>query len=385
MFNKKRISTLCMRSATIVFLALLLPILISAALPCPEKLSEFVHRMPKAILHVHLEGTIAPNTIIEIANRNGVAVPFKNEEQFRNLCNFSTFDDFVALYRIIQSCLIKTDDFKQIAYEYGKEAARQNICYSEVMVSLDSDCSTSGLSPQEIVDALNEGRKRAQKEFGTLWTWVFANAHPESVSPATFVDILLQMHNKNNVAIAMAVLEPLFNQPLPADYQNAYNRAIAAKLPVIPHSGEFEGPSNIKNALSALGACPQMRIDHGVQCIQDENLELDLARRHIPLDVCITSNVCLHVFQDYAHHPVRNLFDAGLRITINTDDPAIFGIDLNAEYDHLIYDYHFTLEELQKISLNGILASILPPTIKEVFELKFKSECAQLCKEIFGV
>ena len=199
--------------------------------------------------------------------------------------------------------------------------------------------------------------------------------------PQTFVDMLIQARKKGQGLVAMGLSEEIVTHKV-SEYQHIFDKAIAAHLPIIPHAGEFEGPKSIYNSLSA---CKSIRIDHGVRCIEDQKLVRKLAQKQIPLDVCITSNVRLGVVSNYKQHPIRYLWDAGLFITIGADDPSLFDSNLNQEYNHLIDDYHFTINELERVSLNGIKASLLLPQEKQSFIQKFRSEFASLRKKIFGV
>ncbi|MFA6526991.1 MAG: adenosine deaminase [Candidatus Babeliales bacterium] len=343
-----------------------------------EALHTFAHLMPKATLHVHLEGSILPATIIKLAQKNKVSVPFSNDVEFRNCFHNVSFEGFIALYEKIIKCLKMPDDYELVAYEFGKKSARQNIYYSEVTFSIATNSILTGLDWRTILLALNKGRARAQKEFGITWSWIFDLTLERCFEPETFVAMLIQARCQGLGVIAMGLSDTIVTAKFP-EYQPILDKALAAGLPVIPHAGEFEGADNVHKALDA---CKAVRIDHGVRCIEDPSLVRKLVQERIPLDVCITSNVRLGVFPSYQHHPIRTLWDAGVIITLGADDPSLFGTDLNQEYDHLIDDYHFTADELERVSLNGVKASLLSQIEKEALMKKFTSKFAELRAKI---
>jgi adenosine deaminase len=345
----------------------------------PKTLHEFAHLMPKPELHVHLEGSINPKTILDIAQKNNITLPFTNENEFRTACVFSSFEQFVTLYKKIIGCLKTPQDYERISYEFGKECARQNIAYAEVIFSMATNCMNSGLDWQTILTALNNGKAKAQEEFGISWNWIFDLSRTKFFEPEDFVNRIITSRDSGQNVVALGFSETLIAHKV-TEYQNIFDKALAAKLPIIPHAGEFEGPVSIWNAINV---CKSTRIHHGVRAIEDAQLIAKLKQTQTALDICITSNVQLGVFPSYQQHSIRKLWDAGLFITISTDDPSLFNTDLNKEYDRLIDEYHFTIDELERVSLNGIQASFLSPENKKTLLEKFKSKFALLRGNIF--
>jgi adenosine deaminase len=344
-----------------------------------KKLHLFAHQMPKTSLHIHLEGSIPPPIILKLAKRNNVVLPFKTEPEFHALCHFSNFQQFVDLYKLITSCFKTPEDYELIAYEFGRECARQNIRYAEVTFTIDTNCKFSGLPWQTILAALNKGKARAQKEFHIIWNWIFDLTRSTSIEPENFVDLILEARASEQDVVAMGLSENILTN-YPNVYKHALEKALQNNLPIIPHAGEFEGPPSIWNALNI---CKALRIGHGVRCIEDKKLMHTLRQQQTPLDICITSNVCLGVVPNYQQHPLRKLWNAGLFITISADDPPFFNCDLNQEYDHLIDDYHFSIDELEQVSINGLTASLLPQDCKKELIQTFKTTFALLRKKIF--
>jgi adenosine deaminase len=354
-------------------IACILPACQTTVEKCSSKqLYEFSHQMPKPLLHVHLEGSIAPATLLDIAKQNNITMPFKDTSEFNTCCKYTSFEDFVTFFKRCIAVLKKEADYERISYEFGKECARQNIRYAEVIFSISTNCMLSGLSWQTILTALNKGRERAQKECNIQWNWIFDITRTKFFKPEELVDIIIKARDSGQGVVALGFSETLITNE-PDVYKDIFEKAHRANLPIIPHAGEFQGETSIWNSLNI---CKAFRIDHGVRCIENQKLLYRIVQEQTPLDVCITSNVRLKVAPNYKQHPVRYLWDAGACININTD--------LNDEYDHLINDYHFSLDELEKVSINGISASTLKNEQKKAFIEKFKTEFALLQKKLFN-
>ena len=328
--------------------------------------------MPKAELHVHLEGSILPRTLLKLAQRNHISLPVSNEAGLKQLYRFSNFEQFLQTYLMITGCLCTEDDFRLIAYEFGSECARQNIRYAEVIFTPFTSMSLTGLSWQEILSGLNTGREQAGTDYGVRWQWVFDIVRNEPDTQTAVLEITLAARDQGVVALGLGGLETGFPPEL---FVDTFQRAEAEGLHRVPHAGEIAGPYSVWSAIKLLHA---ERIEHGVRSIEDPALVEYLRSSAIPLDVCPTSNIRLNVYPNYAAHPLRKLWDAGLNLTLGSDDPPMFGTDLNHEYQVLVKDYNFTQLELEQISLNAIHASFLEPVEKQQLEQEFQAEFNQL-------
>jgi adenosine deaminase len=335
-------------------------------------LSEFALRMPKAELHVHLEGSILPRTLLKLAQRNHISLPVNNEAELEQFYRFRNFEQFLQTYLMITGCLRTEEDYRLIAYEFGSECARQNIRYAEVIFTPFTSMSLTGMPWQQIVRGLNAGREQAGTDFGVSWQWVFDIVRNEPDTQAVVLELTLSARDQGVIALGLGGLETGFPPEL---FVDTFRRAEAEGLHRAPHAGEIAGPSSVWSAIKLLHA---ERIEHGVRSIEDPSLVEYLRSSAIPLDVCPTSNICLNVYPNYASHPLRKLWDAGLLLTIGSDDPPMFGTDLNQEYQHLVKDYNFTQPELERISLNAIHASFLDPLEKLRLEQEFQAEFNQL-------
>ena len=337
-------------------------------------LLEFAQRMPKAELHVHLEGSILPRTLIKLAHRNQVNLPVNDEASLVEFYRFRNFELFIASYLMITKCLRTQDDYRLIAYEFGCEGARQNIHYAEVTFTIETSMSLTGLSWREILFGLNAGREEAHRDFGVWWQWVFDIVRNNPDTQNTVLDIALAAQEFGVIALGLGGAEEGYPSEL---FTETFERAKREHLHRVPHAGEHGGPQSVWTAIYLLDA---ERIGHGVRSIEDPDLIEYLRTKSIPLEICLTSNICLNVFSDYYHHPLRKLWDAGLLLTVNSDDPPMFGTDLNNEYQVLVKYFNFSQSELERISLNAVQASFLNQGEKQKMVQEFKDEFVELSK-----
>jgi adenosine deaminase len=339
-------------------------------------LHEFARRLPKAELHVHLEGAIRPATLLQLARRNSVELPARDAEGLRDFYRFRDFDHFIEVYVTITGCLRTPDDYRLIAYEFGSDCARQNICYAEATFTIATNAALTGLDWRAILAGLNAGRAQARDEFGLDWRWVFDVSRNNPETQSQVIEIALAAREQGVVALGLGGSEADFPPEL---FEHSFARAYEAGLPRVPHAGETAGPKSIWAALRNLHA---NRLGHGVRCVEDPALVAYLREHHVPLEICPTSNLRLGIYPDYAAHPLRRLWDTGLFITVGSDDPPMFGTDLNHEYEVLVNHFGFGADELEQVSLNGLRASFLPQEEKDRLELEFRAEFAQLRKEL---
>ena len=335
-------------------------------------LRDFARRMPKAELHVHLEGSIRPTTLLQLARRNDVTLPAQDVDGLRDFYRFRDFPHFVEVYIAITACLRTPDDYRLIAYQFGADCARQNIRYAEATFTIATNTRYTGLPWRVILASLNEGRAQARARFGVDWRWVFDISRDNPDTQDRVIEIALAAREQGVVALGLGGSEADFPPHL---FVQTFERARRAGLPRVPHAGETAGPESIWAALRSLHAD---RLGHGVRCVEDPALVAHLRERHIPLEICPTSNLRLGVYPDYETHPLRQLWDAGLLITVGSDDPPMFGADLSHEYEVLVAHFGFDADELERVSLNGLHASFLPPSEKERLAADFRAEFARL-------
>jgi aminodeoxyfutalosine deaminase len=335
-------------------------------------LHAFVREMPKVELHVHLEGSIRPATLLILAERNGVTLPADDLEGLREFYRFADFSHFLQVYFTISSCLQTPDDFSLIAYEFGTDMARQNIRYAEVTFTPHTSVANTGLPFDELLAGLNDGRSRAQRELGVEFCWILDIVRDNPDSRHQVAEWAIHAQDRGVVGFGLGGTE---NGYPPEWFADAYTVAREAGLHSVPHAGEIAGPESVWGALRALEA---ERIGHGVRSVEDPALVEYLRQRQIPLEVCPTSNLCLGVYPSYEEHPVRWLWEQGVYVTVNSDDPPMFDTDLVSEYQALVDHAGFTAGELERLSLNALRASFLPGERKADLERAFLWEFALL-------
>jgi adenosine deaminase len=340
-----------------------------------DALREFARRIPKAELHVHLEGAIQPDVLLRLARRNHQPLGDMTGAQLRDYYEFRDFGHFLTVYISILKCLRTPDDYRLIAYEFGKSMAEQNCRYAEVTFTIISNVTYSGLPWEVILDGLNQGRAQAEAEWGVRWGWIFDIVRDRPDLQEDVLEISLAARDRGCLALGLAGDECLGTA---ATFQTSFDRATAASLPGIPHTGELCGPDKMWEVVRLLNP---YRLQHGIRAVEDPVLVAYLRDHGIGCDVCPTSNIRLNVYPSYAAHPLRKLWDAGVLVTVNSDDPPLFNTSLNAEYEHLVTDFGFTAAELEEVSLNGLRASLLPSNEKARLQAEFQAEFARLRSE----
>jgi adenosine deaminase len=335
-------------------------------------LNEFIREMPKVELHVHLEGSIRPATLLTLAERNGVALPAHDLEGLRRFYRFTDLEHFVRVYFTISGCLKTVDDYSLIAYEFGADMARQRIRYAEVTFTPYTNVRLTRLPFDDILAGLNEGRARAQEEFGVEFNWVLDIVRDELDTALEVARMAVGAIGRGAVGFGLG--GPERDHP-PEAFADAFALAREAGLHSVPHAGEGAGPDSVWGALRALRA---ERVGHGVRSTEDSVLLAEMRERQVPLEVCPTSNLCLGLYPSYEKHPIRRLWDEGLYVTVNSDDPPMFNTDLVTEYQALVDHLGFTAAELEQLSLNALRASFIPDGRKTEMEQEFRTEMSRL-------
>jgi adenosine deaminase len=339
------------------------------------QLDAFIRRMPKVELHVHLEGSIQPETLLLLAKRNNVSLPATTVEGLREWYKFTDFGHFIEIYIAISSCICSAEDIELIAREFLRGQTAQNILHSEVTFTPFTHYSLNRHIPfEEQFAALSRARDWASTELGVSVGWVLdisRNVRPleHGLTVAEWA-----IRGKDNGVIALGLGGPEAGHP-PELFVAAFEKALAAGLASVPHAGEVAGAESVWGALRSLKA---QRIGHGVRCLEDAVLLAELRERQIPLEVCPTSNVCLGVAPSIAEHPLPRLLAEGLYVTINSDDPPMFNTTLTDEYLKITEVFGLELETIEQLVINGVRASLLPEAARIEMEAEFRREFAGL-------
>ncbi len=335
-------------------------------------LSDYIRAMPKVELHVHLEGSIRPSTLLTLAERNGAHLPAHDLEGLREFYRFTDFEHFIQVYMTISRCLKTVADYTLIAYEFGADMARQNIRYAEVTFTPHTNVVNTGLSFDEILAGLNQGRAQARTDFGVEYRWVLDIVRNDPNSRLQVAEWAASALDQGVVGFGLGGIEQGYP---PEWFADAFSVALEAGLHSVPHAGETVGPESVWGAIRVLKA---ERLGHGVRSIEDPALVGYLREHQIPLEICPTSNLCLGVYGSYEEHPIRRLKDDGLYVTVNSDDPPMFNTDLLQEYQALVDYLDFTPSELETLDLNALRCSFLPAEDKARLEQQFLSDFGQL-------
>ncbi len=335
---------------------------------------EFIAALPKAEIHLHLEGAIQPATVLALARRHKLLanLPASDEAGLRQWFSFSGFSHFIQVYLTLQNLLRAPADFALTAYECGADMARQNIRYREVTVTpyTHTDFLDKGLTIDDMLAGLEDGRRRARHDFGVEMRWVFDI--PRNLSfpqrdgktydprPAErTLEFALAGQGRGVVGFGLGGYE--VGAP-PEFYAHAFTAAKQAGLLSVPHAGETAGPAGVWGAVNALAAD---RIGHGVRAVEDPALLALLVKRRIPLEINVTSNICLHVYRRPAEHPLPHLDRMGVLVTVNSDDPSLFNTSLVQEYQLLAREFGYSQADLIRLARNAFAVCGAEPDLKQ--------------------
>jgi adenosine deaminase len=333
--------------------------------------------MPKVELHVHLEGSIQPETLLELARRNRVALPADTVEGLRAWYRFRDFAHFVEVYVAISNCLCQPEDFELITRRFLERQAAQNIRWSEVTFTPYMHHKWRGLAWEYLLAAINRARAWGEAELGVAMGLVIDIPRGRDLTVAEqTADWAIDGIGRGVIAFGLGGSE----QGHPPEWFAApFARARAAGLPSVPHAGETVGPESIWGALRALEA---VRIGHGVRCIEDPELVAELRARQVPLEVCPVSNVCLGVYASLREHPLPQLLAEGLYVTLNSDDPPMFNTSLTGEYLAAAKTFGLDAGALRGLVMNALRASFLPQAEQARLEADFSAQFARLEREL---
>ena len=326
--------------------------------------SRFVLSLPKAELHLHLEGSIEPSTLLELRQRHGMdGASLAVVEQ---LYNYKDFTGFLSAFKDVTGHLRTPEDYELITYRLMERLKSQNVLHAEVIVSVGV-CLWRGQDFPVIFEGLERGRQRGEKDFGISLLWIFDAIRQFGAEKAQSVlDLAIQFRDRNVVGFGIGGDE---RTGPPEGFAGVYARAAQHGLHLTAHAGESAGPESIWGALNL----KVERIGHGLTAGQDPELIEELAGSQVPIEICVTSNLRTGCCAELAQHPVRRYFDQGLMLTLNSDDPAMFHTSLIEEYVLVQETFGFTDEHLRELARNSFEASFLPAEKKIEFLNLFDS------------
>jgi adenosine deaminase len=343
------------------------------------KMKQFIERIPKAELHCHLEGAIQPTTLIKLAARHGIALPFSDEEGARKFYEFTSLNQFLEIFALACSTLRTAADFETITFDLGEDAARQGIPYREVFFTYAYH-DRRNIPWEEVVNGIAAGRAQAKKQFGVEMR--FIADIDRTIDPQEAVKTVEMAYASREVADIIGVGLDSQEIGFPAKRQKpAFDRAKTLGLHRVAHAGEDVGPESVWDAIESLDA---ERIDHGVRSIDDPALVRLLAERQVPLTVCPLSNVELKVYPNLAAHPVKRLLDAGVLVMLNSDDPPMFHCDVLDNYFGVTDTFNLRVDEVEALARNSFRAAFLPEAEKAEYLKRFDETVAKIKAELWG-
>lgn len=334
----------------------------------------YIQKMPKVELHLHLEGSIRPEILLQLATKNGIELPYDTVDGIQEWYQFRDFDHFIEVYITVCSTLRSPEDFSLITYDLAKTLAAQNCRYTEVTWTPGAHARTYE-EYLHLFDGLIDGQRKAQAEFGIEMRWIpdFGRHKPPEFGEKV-AKWISTPESKERGVVAFGIGGPEVGNP-PEKFEWAVALAAENGVPCNPHAGETVGPKSIWNAILVLNA---QRIKHGIRAIEDHELVDYLVEHNILIEVCPTSNLCLGVYDSYDDYPLKELAAKGVTFTVSSDDPPMFNTTLTDEYLHVVQDCGLSLEQLEQSVLDGLQHSYLPPERKKAMIEEFQSEFDRL-------
>lgn len=342
-----------------------------------ESLRAFVRRMPKAELHVHMEGSIQPQTLLELARRRRIHLPANDRRGLREWFRFRDFEHFVDIYLTCCRCLRDPEDFQLVTEQLLAEQQRQNVLYTEIHFTIGTHLD-NGVNGGEVAAALHETLVEAERRRGVTARLIPDIVRDVAVARADqTLEWALDGRRLGVVALGLSGIESTPSEPFREHFQVAAQEGLHR----VAHAGEHRGPSSIR---AALDVCAAERIGHGIRAVDDPALVEELAETGIPLEICPTSNVALRAVDGLSCHPFRELEQGGVAVTVNSDDPPLFDTTLEDEYLRLAEAFGYGPAELATFSWRALRHAFLEPSDRELLERRFRECFAELGGRVEG-
>jgi adenosine deaminase len=330
--------------------------------------------IPKVELHCHIEGTVRPNTVLDLARKHGRRLPSDDPTE---LYRYHSLDSFLEIFWLVQELIGDRDDWARIAFESVVDAAPHGLRYRETFFTPARHLA-AGQPLAEIIRGLTEGIELAERETGVRSRLICDIDRAFGPAAALeLVETLVELRRRGQAEAVIGLgMDSTERGVDPASFAPAYALARDAGLRLTGHAGEDTGPDNISAALDALGL---ERIDHGIAAVEDPALVARLARDRVPLNVCPSSNVVIaNRYASLEEHPFARMRAAGMLVTLNTDDPAMTDLDLGREYRSVAAAQRLSFDEMAAVALDGVEACWLDESDKRLLRGSFEAELAEL-------
>ena len=341
-----------------------------------SRLEALISRLPKAELHVHLEGSIPPELAVRLAQRHGRTLPgmAAGADGLRGHYRFADFGEFVRMYLAISACLVDERDFCDITLALAEQLAAQRVVYAEVTFTAMTHVAR-GVDPAVMLAGLAEGRARARAEHGVELAWVFDIVRSLQHQAEPTLELALRGQADGVIGLGFTGPEA---QAWPVEpFAPTFARAKAHGLRSLPHAGEMSGPRSIWQALDLLGAD---RIGHGVRAVDDEALMDRLGREGVPLEVCPTSNLGIGLYPELTSHPLPRLLASGLAVSLASDDPPMFSTSLVEEFRRCAAAFGWDAAQVRALAAAAVEHSFMGAAAKA----EVLSGQARVAAEVLG-
>jgi len=317
-----------------------------------EDIAKFIREVPKTELHLHIEGTLEPELMFDLAKRNGIKIPYSNVNEVKSAYNFSNLETFLNIYYEGSKVLINEKDFFDLTWSYAVKCREDNIVHTEIFFDPQAHLSR-GVKFETIINGINNALLKANKEFRLTYKIIMCFLrHLDEKSAFKVLDQAIE-HKDKIIAVGLDSSEK--GNP-PSKFKNVFKKAIKEGFLTVAHAGEEGPPEYIWEAINLLEV---KRIDHGVQCLKDNKLVEKLRNDQIPLTVCPLSNIKLCVFKDLKQHNLKKMLNEKLLVMVNSDDPAYFGGYLNENLVKSQAALNLSKNELKTLIINSFKSSFL--------------------------
>tara|TARA_B100001121_G_scaffold287197_1_gene284283 strand:- start:1005 stop:2006 length:1002 start_codon:yes stop_codon:yes gene_type:complete len=323
-----------------------------------ENIINYINKTPKCELHLHIEGSLEPELMFKLSKRNNIEIPFKSVDEIKSAYNFSNLDSFLKIYYQGSNVLITEEDFFDLTWEYILKCKRDNIVHTEIFFDPQSH-TERGIKFNTVINGIHNALKKGNSEFGITSKIIMCFLRHLDEEPC--FDILNQALNHKDKIIGVGLDSSEKGNP-PQKFKNLFDKAIKNGFLTVAHAGEEGPPNYIWDSLNILKVD---RIDHGVQCLKDDKLVEILIQKKIPLTVCPLSNIKLCVFDKLENHNLKKMLDKGLRVVVNSDDPAYFGGYLNTNFIETTKALNLSLDDIKTLIQNSFKSSFLDESAKK--------------------
>tara|TARA_Y100001970_G_C14071612_1_gene769765 strand:+ start:24 stop:1013 length:990 start_codon:yes stop_codon:yes gene_type:complete len=313
---------------------------------------EFIKKVPKTELHLHIEGTLEPDHMFKLAKKNNISIPFKNIKEVKEAYNFSNLESFLKIYYEGSKVLIKEEDFFDLTWAYALKCKEDNIVHAEIFFDPQTHVSR-GINFEIVINGIYKALQKANKEFGLSFKIIMCFLrHLSEKSGFEMLDHALA-HKDKIFGVGLDSSE--IGNP-PSKFEKLFKRSIEKGFLTFAHAGEEGPPEYIWDSINLLNV---KRIDHGVQCLHDKKLVEKLCKDKTPLTVCPLSNIKLRVFNKLKEHNLKKMLDKKLMVMVNSDDPAYFGGYLNKNLIEIQSALNLSINDIKTLIINSFKASFL--------------------------